>query len=122
VVLEELPGCVGDRDQIDQAFSNLLNNAVKYLHPKRKGLIKIWGRQEGSMSVYCVEDNGVGIPPEHQDRVFEIFHRVDPAGGVAGDGLGLSIVSRILDRHQGRIWLESEPGKGSKFFVALPAT
>ncbi len=122
VVVEELPGCAGDRDQIDQAFSNLLNNAVKYLHPERKGLIKIWGRREGPMSVYCVEDNGLGIPPEHQDRVFEIFHRVDPTSGVAGDGLGLSIVSRILDRHNGRIWLESEPGEGSKFFVALPAT
>jgi len=122
VAVEELPACTGDRDQIDQAFSNLMNNAVKYLHPERKGQIKVWGRQEGPMCVYCVEDNGVGIPPEHQDRVFEIFHRVDPRCGVAGDGLGLSIVSRILDRHKGRIWLESEPGEGSRFFVALPAT
>ena len=122
VVVEELPGCMGDRDQIDQAFSNLLHNAVKYLHPERKGRVKVWGRQEGRMSVYCVEDNGIGIPPEHQRKVFEIFHRVDPTGPVAGEGLGLSIVSRILDRHNGRVWLESQPGQGSKFFVAIPAS
>jgi PAS domain S-box-containing protein len=121
VVVEKLPRCAGDRDQIDRAFSNLLHNAVKYLYPARKGQIRVRGWREAQMSVYCVEDNGVGIPPEHQTRVFEIFHRVDPTCGVAGEGLGLSIVSRILDRHKGRVWLESEPGQGSKFFVALPS-
>jgi signal transduction histidine kinase len=70
--------------------------------------------------IYCVEDNGIGIPVEYQDVIFEIFHQLDPEAS-AGEGLGLTIVRRILDRHGGRIWLESEPEKGSKFSVSLPA-
>ena len=70
--------------------------------------------------IFCVEDNGIGIAPEHHEKVFEIFQRFDPEASF-GEGLGLTIVRRILDRHSGKIWLESESGKGSKFFVSLPA-
>jgi signal transduction histidine kinase len=72
------------------------------------------------MSVYCVEDNGMGIAPEHHDKIFEVFHRLNPDDS-SGEGLGLSIVMRILDRNDGEIRVESEPGKGSRFFISLPA-
>ncbi len=120
IELETLPDCHGDEVQINQIFSNLIGNAIKYLDPERAGRIRIWGKVEGNMSQYCVEDNGVGIPDHHKPKVFEIFHRVDPTSSVSGEGLGLTTVKQIVERHKGRIWLESEEGKGSKFFVVIP--
>jgi signal transduction histidine kinase len=73
------------------------------------------------MSVYRMQDNGVGIAGHHRDKIFEIFHRLHPGKGT-GEGLGLTIVKRILDKHNGEIWIESEPGTGSTFFVSLPHT
>jgi len=119
LVIGSLPPCRGDKMQINQVFSNLLDNALKYLDPNRPGVIKITGQEDKRQSIYCIEDNGVGIAPEHQAKIFEIFQQLDPST-TTGEGLGLTIVWQILDRHNGRIWLESEPGKGSKFFVALP--
>jgi signal transduction histidine kinase len=118
--VEELPQCRGDSDQINQVFSNLLDNALKYLDSNREGIIRISGKKEDEHIVYCLEDNGIGIAERHQDKVFEIFHRLDPGDSVVGEGLGLAIVRKILDRHDGKIWVESESGEGSKFFVSLP--
>jgi signal transduction histidine kinase len=120
VTVDDLPPCVGDAGQINQVISNLVDNALKYRDQNRPGAVHISGRQDGDCVTYWVKDNGIGIDPRHQDRVFEMFHRLDPNFPVSGDGLGLTIVSRILDRHQGRIRLESEPGKGSTFYISLP--
>ncbi|MDY6833235.1 MAG: ATP-binding protein [Chloroflexota bacterium] len=117
--VDELPSCKGDAVQINQVFSNLVDNALKYRDQGRSPRVTVTGKVDRNYSIYCVEDNGLGIPKEEQDRVFEIFHQVNPGGGT-GEGLGLAVVKRILSRHEGRIWLESEPGVGSKFFVALP--
>ncbi|MBI4825379.1 MAG: DUF3365 domain-containing protein [Nitrospirae bacterium] len=114
----DLPRCTGDREQVIRIFSNLIENAVKYLDTARKGKIKVSGHKEGNLSVYCVEDNGIGIASEHQKQIFHIFHQLDPSK--AGEGLGLVIVQRMVERHGGKIWVESEAGKGSRFFVALP--
>jgi len=120
VSVEELPACQGDLVQLNEVFSNLLDNALKYLDPGRPGRISIMGWREGATSVYVVEDNGIGIAHGQHERVFEIFHRLNADDRAGGEGLGLSIVRRLVERHHGRIWLESRPGKGSRFFVALP--
>ncbi len=120
VKAESLPGCMGDAGQVVQVFENLLSNAIKYLDPNRAGSIHVCGRVEEETTIYSVEDNGVGIAPERQEKIFEIFHRVDPDGPVRGEGLGLTIAKDILDRHNGKIWLDSVPNKGSTFYVALP--
>ena len=93
--------------QINQVFSNLLDNALKYLDPNRLGVIRVCGQEEPDRVVYSIEDNGIGIAAEHQDSIYKIFHRLDPRRGT-GEGLGLTIVRRVLDRHRGKIWVESE--------------
>ncbi len=120
VIVDELPACLGDHGQITQVFTNLLDNALKYLDPNRKAKIHISGHTDGPRSVYCTEDNGIGIDKNHFDNIFEIFHQLNPTEPPTGQGMGLTIVRRILDRHNGKVWVESEPGKGSRFYVALP--
>lgn len=118
--VEKLPACRGDSTLISQVFSNLIENAIKYRSPKRPCKIMISGHVEHGRAIYCVRDNGIGIAPEHQAKVFEIFHRLNP-DATAGEGLGLTITQRILERHNGRIWVESERDKGATFFVSLLA-
>ena len=120
IIVEGLVNCIGDEAKTNQIFSNLIDNAIKYLDPKRKGVIRVSCRVEDGQSLYCVDDNGMGIDPKYQKRVFEIFHRLVPGDLAGGEGLGLTIVRRIVDRLGGRVWVESESGKGSKFFVSLP--
>jgi PAS domain S-box-containing protein len=118
--ISELPPCFGDQEQIHQLFSNLIGNALKYLDPGRPGVIRVSGfKDESNQSVYCVEDNGIGISPNNHERIFRMFHQIKPHKS-EGQGLGLTIVRKIVDRHNGNIWLESAPGKGSRFFVSLP--
>jgi PAS domain S-box-containing protein len=119
--ISELPPCIGDKNQIHQLFLNLLSNALKCLDPGRPGVIRVSAyKDESNQSTYCVEDNGIGISPENHEKIFGMFHQIEPSK-CEGQGLGLTIVRRILDRHNGNIWLESDPGKGSRFFVSLPA-
>ncbi len=120
VVVGSLPMAMGDGPQMDQVFSNLIDNALKYRDPERPLRIAVNGRLEGDRAIYTVADNGIGIAPEHQQRIFEIFHRLDPRA-TAGEGLGLTIAQRMLERQDGKLWVESEAGVGSTFHVSLPA-
>ncbi len=119
VVLGPLPACTGDPLLLNQTFSNLIDNALKYRDPARATRIEVTGRVEGASSVYCVADNGLGIPPEHLEGIWELFRRLNPTGP-PGEGLGLTLVRRIVERHGGRVWVESVPGEGSRFFVSIP--
>lgn len=114
-----LPDCVGDAVAMNQVLTNLLNNAIKYHEPGRPPVIQISGITENGRSVYCIADNGIGIAPIHQERIFEVFHRLDPHNP-DGEGLGLAIVRQNLGRMGGSVWLESTPGTGSQFYIAMP--
>ncbi len=118
--ISKLPNCRGDSSQINQVFSNLLDNAIKYSVSERSCVINISGYKDKNQSVYCIEDSGLGILPENQDKIFEMFYQLEP-DRIKGEGMGLTIARRIIEKHNGKIWVESELGKGSKFFVSIPS-
>ncbi len=109
-----------DPDRLEQVLVNLIENAIKY--GKAGGQIEIGGAAREEGVELCVSDDGPGIPPEARDRVFERFYRVDRARSreTGGTGLGLSIVKHIVQSHGGKVWLESEPGRGATFRFTLP--
>jgi signal transduction histidine kinase/AmiR/NasT family two-component response regulator len=116
---ENLPKCYGDPLQINQLFLNLIDNALKYLDPARQGVVRINGKESGEYIEYTVEDNGIGIPHKYQEKVFDIFNRLSPEMA-KGEGIGLAIVKKVLERHKGSIRIESKENQGSKFLVKLP--
>jgi PAS domain S-box-containing protein len=120
VRVEPLPDCVGDAVHTNQVLANLLDNALKYRSPSRPLLLCISGSIRDGNSIYRVADNGIGIAPEHQAKVFEIFHRLNP-DVTTGEGLGLTIAQRLLERQKGRIWIEGQEDVGTTFFVSLPS-
>lgn len=116
--IDNLPACHADSQLLEDVFSILLDNAITFLDPNRPGKITITGRPEDQRSIYIVEDNGIGIHPGHQQNVFKLFHKLDLSQ--TGEGIGLTIARRIVERHGGKLWLESDVGKGSKFYISLP--
>jgi signal transduction histidine kinase len=115
----DLPDSYASEEMINQAFSNLIENAIKYLDKSRMGLIKISGWLDDNYSVYSIEDNGIGIREQHQEKIFELFYRLN-SHDEEGEGLGLSTVKKIIELNGGKIKLESKYGEGSRFIVYLP--
>ena len=118
----ELPHVRGNVLRLGQAISNLVSNAVKYTPDK--GNIQVSVASEGGQVVVTVEDDGIGIPQDDLPYIFDKFYRVESpeTEGIVGSGLGLSMVKTIAEKHQGRIWAESEVGVGTSFYLVLPAT
>ncbi|MCX7916346.1 MAG: ATP-binding protein, partial [Verrucomicrobiae bacterium] len=116
----QFPEARADATRLHQVFVNLFDNAIKYTPPGSQVVVTAVERDE-ELEV-CVADNGPGIAAEHLDRIFERFYRVDKARSrdLGGTGLGLSIVKHIIQVHNGRVWAESELGKGSRFYFTLP--
>jgi signal transduction histidine kinase len=119
VRVDDLPGCMADFGQITQVFSNILDNAIKYRDPEKQLVITVKGTAENGIARYSISDNGIGIAQENHNRIWEMFYRINPGNEIPGDGLGLAISKKIIDRHGGSIYLESEPGQGSTFYVCL---
>ena len=110
----------GDRQRLREVFENLLDNAIKYLHSQPAPEITIGIRSAGGEVIYYVKDNGIGVAPQYQEKIFGLFEKLDPA--VEGTGVGLAIAKRIIEIHGGRIWVESKGiGCGSTFCFTLPA-
>ncbi len=118
-----LPEAWADRTAIDQVFSNLIANALNYLHPDRAGVIEIGAEEDGEFTHCWVRDNGMGIAASAMPRLFQVFQRFHPERA-PGEGMGLAIVKRIIERHGGRVWADSREGEGTVFHftIAKPLT
>ena len=118
ITYDPLPAVRGDQAQIANLLQNLISNAIKY-RGSEPPLVHVSGRRIDGEWVFAVADNGVGIPPEFHESVFEMFKRLDHAQDCPGSGLGLAICRKIVQHHGGRIWVESKPGAGSTFYFTL---
>ena len=117
-----LPNVKGDPEQIIRVFQNLISNAIKFRKQDVPPKIHISCRvdKENSEYIFSVSDNGIGIEKEYRDKIFEVFKRLHAMGKYEGTGIGLSVVKKIIEQYNGRIWFESELGKGATFYFTLP--
>jgi light-regulated signal transduction histidine kinase (bacteriophytochrome) len=121
VTVEDLPTVMADGAQLAQVFTNLIGNALKYRRPDVPPEVRISAERRGKFWRLAVQDNGIGIEAEYFERIFVIFQRLHTREEYEGTGIGLAVVRRIVERHGGRIGVESTPGEGSTFFFTLPA-
>jgi light-regulated signal transduction histidine kinase (bacteriophytochrome) len=112
------PTVMGDSVQLTSVFQNLIENAIKF--SKETPVINICVREKNQEYVFSVQDNGIGIDAEYIDKVFNVFQRLHSRNEYSGTGIGLAICKKIFECHGGRIWVESEIGKGSTFYFTLP--
>jgi light-regulated signal transduction histidine kinase (bacteriophytochrome) len=113
-----LPTLPVDESQIVQLFQNLIANALKF-RSERPPLIQIGARPEEECWVLWVRDNGIGIDPRYFARIFQVFQRLHTRTAYPGTGIGLAICKKIVERHGGRIWVESQPGQGATFYFSI---
>jgi light-regulated signal transduction histidine kinase (bacteriophytochrome) len=119
ITQDDLPVIEADESQMARLFQNLIDNALKFRRDASP-CVHISARKEGGFHVFAVSDNGIGIDSQYADRIFQVFQRLNTSQDYPGTGIGLAICKRIVERHGGKIWLESEVGNGSKFFFTIP--
>jgi signal transduction histidine kinase len=120
VTTDTMPPLWGDEGQLVQVFQNLLSNAIKFRGPENPA-ISVAAELRDDEWLFCVRDNGIGIDPQYDTRIFQVFQRLHSRKDYAGTGIGLAICDKIIKRHGGSIWVESELGEGSAFFFTLPS-
>jgi len=119
VTNDAMPTIVADETQLVQLLQNLIGNAIKFRGGERP-LVHVSAQPGAAECVFAIRDNGIGIAPAYFERIFVIFQRLHGRGEYPGTGIGLAVCRRIVERHGGRIWVESAPGQGSTFYFALP--
>jgi len=117
---EAFPHVMAHATTLVQVVTNLLTNAVKFVASGVRPHVRVWAEERGEWGRLWVEDNGIGIAPEHQDRIFRVFERLHGSETYPGTGIGLAIAAKGMERMGGRAGVESTPGKGSKFWIELP--
>jgi PAS domain S-box-containing protein len=120
ITVGDLPVVLGIKTPLKSVFINLITNALKYQKEGNSPKISIDSKNLGEECQISIEDNGIGIEKEYFDRIFKLFGRLHRIDEYSGAGIGLAICKKVIDQHQGKIWVDSEPGKGSKFHIILP--
>lgn len=121
VQVEDLPCVPCDILQLENVFQNLIGNAIKFRKKEQVCLVRISASKEGTDWVFRVEDNGIGLETRHFEKIFQVFQRIHTREEYPGNGIGLAICKKIVERHHGRIWLESQIGVGTVFFFTIPS-
>jgi light-regulated signal transduction histidine kinase (bacteriophytochrome) len=121
IAFEKLPRIYADHTQVVQLFQNLIANAIKF-RADEKPRVRVSAESRLDEWKFFVEDNGIGIDPEHMDRIFTIFQRLHPVSKYPGTGVGLAVCKRIVERHSGKIGVDSQSGAGAKFWFTFPIT
>jgi two-component system, chemotaxis family, sensor kinase Cph1 len=119
VVIDQLPNVRGDEQQLKQLLTNLVANAIKF-HEEERPRVEVSSSARYNEFVFAIRDNGIGIDPQYQDKLFKMFQRLHTKDEYPGTGIGLAISKKIVERHGGRIWFESELGNGATFYFTIP--
>lgn len=119
VNIEALPVISGYRTEIKQLFQNLISNSLKFSKPNETPVIALWAEDDKDFWKFTIRDNGIGIIKKHWDRIFVLFQRLHLKNEYDGTGIGLAHCKKIVELHEGKIWLESTPGKGTDFFFTI---
>ena len=120
LTLSPLANCLADKNMIRQVFANLFSNALKFTQSRDQALVEVGSEEKPNECIYFVKDNGVGFDMNFADKLFQLFQRLHSADEFTGNGVGLSFVKRIINRHGGQIWAEGKVNEGATFYFSLP--